>query len=320
MTQLLDGLMFLDIVAGIELTTFYVSYKSLNHLSNYKIKKDFDTTDISKVVLPKKLKESIQNSEDINSDTFKKATIEFTSVLTNNFDDNALKNFYRNIKSIKIRDMHLFDHLKLNASGYYSLEQPENTIAVFKYISIFHELFHMASSYYDEKNKVSFYGFEVTCKTGNPKIFKTFGKALNEGYTDLLTERYFGDKYNVKNVYKKEMHIALHLEMIVGQKTMEKLYLTANQSGLINELKKYSSLDDILNLIDEVDKKRRNVKIIYSQLLEMYKNKVLLEVKNKVLTNDEASILLEDFEASIFGKLNFVKNQNITTLKKGFHY
>lgn len=309
----LDGILLFDIVASLEVATLYFSYKSMNKIMNYEIKKDFDTTEISKFILPESLKESIQNSQNIRSITLKKATMEFASVLTNNFENAFLTNFYRNIKDVKVRNMLLFEYIKSDATGYYSIESPRNTIVVSKYINIFHELFHMASSFYEEEG-VFHSGFETSYKTDNPKIFKVYGKGLNEGYTELLTKRYFGEKHKIKLSYKKEMNIAFYLELIVGQNLMEKLYLTANQTALISELKKYAPADDVLKLIDELDKKNINIKLIYSNILKMYKNKILFQVKIDKLAFDEAKTLINQFETSLYGE-----TKNKYTTKKGLH-
>ena len=50
--------------------------------------------------------------------------------------------------------------------------------------TIFHELFHMASSYLDKENKILYGGFYQSSKGLN------IGRGLDEGYTELLANRY----------------------------------------------------------------------------------------------------------------------------------
>lgn len=96
-------------------------------------------------------------------------------------------NFYfgyleKNIESLKIKNK-----LFLKSFGSYSI--PDNVILLkpkHYFASIFHELMHMATRYRDADGvlKVGFY------HVGNIII----GRGLNEGYTQLLTERYFYDQ------------------------------------------------------------------------------------------------------------------------------
>jgi len=114
---------------------------------------------------------------------------------------------------------------------------------------IYHELFHMASSEKsDDKNKV-YSGFSQEDSQS-----KEIGRGLTEGYTELLRERYFPqDKYYFSNSYKYVLTYAQRIEQIVGKEKMTSLYLNHNLSGLIAELEKYSSKDEILSFINNTD-------------------------------------------------------------------
>lgn len=79
------------------------------------------------------------------------------------------------------------------------------------------------------------------------------GEGINQGYTSLLTERYFGNGENISNFHQYEKSVAEKLEIIIGQEKMENLYFTANLYGLIGELAKYEREEEILNFIQKVD-------------------------------------------------------------------
>ncbi len=119
--------------------------------------------------------------------------------------------------------------LKARTSGNYDVEK--NAVSVSENVAdigIYHELFHMSSSVVKEKKKYS--GFHQT-------DFKTnLGREINEGYTELLTNRYFPSLNLSSIAYQYEAFVAERLEQIVGREKMQSLYLNANLKGLIDEL------------------------------------------------------------------------------------
>lgn len=111
---------------------------------------------------------------------------------------------------------------------------------------LYHELLHMASSY---KNKYSIYIHSGFCNDA-------IGHAINEGYTELLTERYFNDeKEEEKCAYGYYTNIAKIIENIVGRETMTNLYFKADLNGLIKELNKYAKKNDIIDFLLNLDAK-----------------------------------------------------------------
>ena len=101
---------------------------------------------------------------------------------------------------------------------------------------------------------------------------KDFGDGLNEGYTDLLTKRYFGNVEVFESDYDFEILIASFIEEIVEKDVMEKLYLTADFQGLMGILKRYAyedeirifikDLDFVLKYNDENKLNKKNIKIL----------------------------------------------------------
>lgn len=104
----------------------------------------------------------------------------------------------------------------------------------------FHELLHMLGTKYYKG--IVYTGFKTN------DLFT----GINEGYTQLLTKRYFEDK---SNGYVIEENIASLIEMIIGKNKMEYLYSSAKYDKLIVEIDEYNNnLGDSFNLINEIDK------------------------------------------------------------------
>lgn len=111
---------------------------------------------------------------------------------------------------------------------------PNNTLVVYLPITgeyelspdlretLYHELLHMTSTYISKDKEVS--GFLHEIKTSFSKTI--LGSLLNEGYTELLTKRYF--KCTNKNYYTKEVELARRIEEFIGREEMEKAYFEGN--------------------------------------------------------------------------------------------
>ena len=110
-----------------------------------------------------------------------------------------------------------------------------------------HEFLHMASSYDFGKHIRS--GFADYSYVDEDKYI-CHGQALNEGYTELLNERLFG--VNELN-YKEFKYVCDILEKIVGEKNMSKMYFEMNLYGLIKDLSKYNSEDNVKRFILNLD-------------------------------------------------------------------
>jgi len=196
-----------------------------------------------------------------------------------------LNYFYKNIKKLVIKRT-LFS----KNSGY---DIKLNILRLSYYEDFEHELFHMASSYC----KDNYYsGFSVNL----------FGNGLNEGYTQVLCNRYF--KKDILS-YPFETSIALNIEKIIGRKKMEKLYFEVNQDLFINELSGYINQDIVIYVIKLIDILSNNVsykkevnhslieilKEININLLEIYINKLIIDFKNKTITEKQLYIKIKRF-------------------------
>ncbi len=280
-------------------------YAARRIISFYTLHKYSEPKDISKVNIPPEMKRKYSKVEisQIGSKKVRDAVVEFTEVLEKEFPKDSLTNFYNNINEGNIKSNALI--MLLGAAGMYFVKK--NRINYFLFSTIYHELFHMASSVYDKDKKLAFCGFNQYVKTLN--IFKrnSIGKGIDEGYTELLARRCFGKKHKILNnrlfrEYDFEVGIVEQLEKIVGQEDMKRYYLKADLMGLINNLKQYASEQDVLNFITDVDlvdfhsdflfllpnkKIKRSIKNSYAFLLKAYVTKLKKQVENGIITTDE---------------------------------
>ena len=112
--------------------------------------------------------------------------------------------------------------------------------------AIEHELLHMATGTYNHIKRIEYCGFDLI----NYKKKYRIGRGINEGYTDLLTNRYFGTKIG----YQIEALLSHNLELLIGHNTMEKLYFNMDIYGLIDEISKYSNYVNACDFIHNLDK------------------------------------------------------------------
>lgn len=181
-----------------------------------------------------------------NNEKFKEEIENFRKVLETNFNKKDLDNFYYNIEWVKIKDKKIENGI---SNGTYN--KKTNSMVIFKNKSkttIHHELFHMSASNTTLKNFIG--GF---CVSADKYVI---GLALDEGYTELLANRYFNQEvYETLDFdsYLIEARVAYNLEKIVGKDKMQSLYLTSNLLGLINELKEYYTDKEIEQFLINLD-------------------------------------------------------------------
>lgn len=226
----------------------------------------------------------------------------FIEIMTLHFSPEDLTRFYSNMDSldISIISKKKFQEVSQNTTKktlgeYYPtcnamllVEKDYNKV-------IYHKLFHVASSNFDIENRITFLGFSQCRLEGGNNI----GEPLNEGYTELMTNRYFFPSTESK-YYKYEVRVAQQIENIVGKDKMEKLYLNANLYDLLKELEKYTSSD--------------NIKIFLSNLEYVYRNYNKKELSHSMRKN--ILNIITEIETFLYEtKLNkvYIKNQHIHT-------
>jgi len=167
-----------------------------------------------------------------------------------------LKIIYSKLENLKIKYQKTLRFIGIK--GEYSVK--ENELRYSSLDSFGHELLHIASSIYDEESDIKLSGF----RQFNEKV--AIGTFLNEGYTELLASRIFYDNKILQ--YEKSVRIAEILECFFDDpKDMMHLYFNCNLPGFIKHMEKYTSRNEIINLILEIDKIE-----FHSNLIGPFKN------------------------------------------------
>ena len=206
-------------------------------------------------------KNKIIIKKDNNYDT---AVIKFSDklIITKNENDreimrDKIKNFLKvmneecesfdNTKLLKNFKKTLFDlslvenRSDFNGNVSFNYLDKNITFTIDNFDTVYHELMHLSTI--DKNNDLT--GFKQS-------YWRNFrGRGLNEGYTQLLTERYFNE--NIGLSYNILVFFLNILENIIGKNNMEKYYFNVSLNLLINELEKYEEKENILNFIDDFD-------------------------------------------------------------------
>lgn len=228
-------------------------------------------------LIPREILDNVKNVNipNINYDDYDSKIKDFALLLNTIEPEENLKLFKRNINSLKIKDNKLL--LMFNINAMYNSKSNKITIA--KNSAIEHELFHMASSYYSNDN-VEASGFHYKDLNKNEEI----GVGINEGYTQMLTKKYFN--CNDQNVYEKEVKYVNYLINLIGRDKMDNLYFNANLGGLVEELSNYSTEFEVFKFIRALDdiENRNNINIANKFLIECDLNKNLIEGNTRVMS------------------------------------
>lgn len=209
----------------------------------------------------------------------------FERILTENLSHCNPAAFYQNIETLKFKLKNDLSDIilrltNIGLNGIYN--EVENQIKIYEqkvktkkdipeFIklrnedTINHELLHMSSR--KKQKEIICCGFHVN----SPKF--SFGYGLNEGYTENLNFKYFSDMIAVKS-YPKEMILAAGIERIIGKERMEKLYFDADVTGLIAELEKYTTRENVISMLYQID--------LLSESNEIKKIKDFLKIKDQI--------------------------------------
>ena len=263
------------------------------------------------------------NKKDINKikkNTLGKELIKFRKKLYRNFKSENLNLLNNNIKTLKIKIKYIAPETLLSkfTSGEYKLKVNKiKLINSFKDKSLNHELFHMATSFYIKKLKLGFCGFQQINYLKNDAI----GRGLNEGYTELLTKRYFNKQIEYKSYsYEICTFFAAKLEEIVGREQMEKFYINADLYGLYMYLLNFDNGSNIVTFIATLD--YILVKVLFSnsknyedvfQLIECYLakwyiNKKKIELNNNIITEERFEQEITDYINSLGNEALYLDN------------
>ena len=213
----------------------------------YKLQKYSMVNEASKVELPPDLLKCNNSLDEkkILKKKYAKELLEISNKMLEILPDNSL--FLKSINDVKIKK---FKYKQVNQdsivikSGNHSTRK--NIIRVESPTDLPHELFHLASSYFDFTKNILYSGFSQV----NMKTRTIIGKGLTEGSTALLENRYFKAE---DSGYVLEKHFANILEIIVGEEKMFKFYCQADLQGLIVELSKYDKPENVIKFINNFE-------------------------------------------------------------------
>ena len=211
----------------------------------YSLKKE-NTMRIKRILQPN-MKPDVPLSYDaLNNCEGKEFLIEAIDKLEEAFAGRNLVYFHNNIKNLKFKTKLSKVDKFFDKSMIGSYNPVKNTIQIDPSNTsraLSHELLHLASTTKDF-SKV-FTGF------AQRRNIACFGYGLNEGYTELLNNRYFLDKKST--IYYAEQLYAQGIEKLVGRQQMEYYYFIGELSYLYQDLKKYYSDEEIQKLIVSLD-------------------------------------------------------------------
>ena len=176
----------------------------------------------------------------------------FIKTVRKNIPDINLAIFLNNFNTLRVtnKDFKILNSI-FNKSTEGQYVPKSNTIELSKdtyNLTINHELFHVLTTVLDKDTDMLYCGFQQINRK-NEQI----GIALNEGYTQYLTEKYFGDNTQYINAYVYEKRIAEILETIIGEEKMHSFYFNTDLNGLVQYLSNYESLDEIYRFINTLD-------------------------------------------------------------------
>lgn len=251
-------------------------------LSKDLIEKKLPVNDIDYTILCKKFNRKF-NKEKINrllksiNNTY---IYNFIEVIKSTDKSKYLDNFYSNLfnsRIIKNRLLHKIlldkedfgENIITKRNNYIILGNTKDLEENDAELTPYHELLHLSTTKID--NKAIRIGFQ----------YNDFAVGLNEGYTELLTKRYFS------KLGKKDFNAYIHfkwfsnmLEEIIGKDIFEDLYFNSNIVELIIEIEKYISREKIFNLIEDMD-------LLFNSESELYDyEKRFLYLKEQLDSNE----------------------------------
>ncbi len=314
-------MMFEDILYATKDGLLIVGAIAKKKIAAFKLNRKFSVENMRDVQMPPQVRTSCYvDLYELSRRKFGDAIANFSRILERKFIGKDLTYFYKNIKTLKIKD--LVGRVKTNILGSYYVGHNEIILYNDYLKSIYHELFHMASSCY--RDDVYYSGFS---QNGEHDI----GRGLNEGYTELLTRRYFGGFVDFVPAYEEEVRIAKYIEKIVGQFKMESCYLRANLIGLIRELRFYLTETEVTDLITDIDKMHylnnsdnsqdyssllhlEYLKNIYFTIFRAYARKLCFEIEDRIVMESAIDTEIKKFveEDYIFSDIDGVVKEVIS--------
>ena len=168
----------------------------------------------------------------------------FKSTMEETFDNKDLKYMNDNLETLRIFILkskllqYPYKAMYNNSSNELMILEEDDTI--------YHELLHLSCN--NRKNKNTIRGFAHYTK--KQKNILSFGTGLDEVYTEILANRLFNKEINATT--PKTVELVLQLEQLIDN--LPSLYLNSDLYELVLELSKYTSLNESLEFIYNIDR------------------------------------------------------------------
>lgn len=168
----------------------------------------------------------------------------FKNKMEETFDNKDLKYMNDNLETLRIFILKskLFQYpykaMYNNLSNELMILEEDDTI--------YHELLHLSCN--NRKNKNNIRGFAHYTK--KQKNILSFSTGLDEVYTEILANRLFNKEINATTT--KTVELVLLLEQLINN--LPSLYLNSDLYELVLELSKYTSLNESLEFIYNIDR------------------------------------------------------------------
>ncbi len=138
----------------------------------------------------------------------------FVNILSNNCSSANLEKFFNNFSVTEFNLEHIGE--KSDVIGVYlPWNLKKQIVYLYCFSAIDHEFMHMAST--DLIGNYTCIGFCITYKN----FKRSIGRYFNEGYTQLMVERYLKPK---NHSYRTFVVIAREIEELIGKDKMENLF------------------------------------------------------------------------------------------------
>ena len=244
-------------LGSFKITTDYLQKNARKKLIKKNVVENCKIVDKSPEIIHFKQKSNIENYPQINE-----FVNNFKNKLESELTEEQMNIVRKNLETLqyKPRNIHgiLIDTIQGIGGFYKEHSITSNPLSQLNVNDILaHELLHASTS--SRATNKRYYGFHQI-SLENKKV-KELGRGINEGYTELLTRRFFG--YSPTG-YSYEVSVAEMVEFIVGKDKMQDLYFKLDLDGLINELGKYCEINEVkqfilnLDLINRISRQNTN--------------------------------------------------------------
>ena len=261
---------------------------------------------------------------------YRKILEEFIEVMKKNIPEELLTTMYNNLSTLDVIDttqlkiIGLIIEKTMGDVDYAGMYNPLlNRIKLnTKYVAkaydsyyykgvLFHELLHMSSRTKD-KNGI-YCGFNHLYRD-----VRFIGININEGYTETLIDRILPEEaFNPENPYDENSFysssyeyiiyraVAKITENIIGKEKMTSLYFHSDLKGLVEELAKYSTEEDAIIFIQNLDNNK--IEDCLKYIHTIYITKLANDLKSNIITKKEAIYQLGEHIHCIGGIISGLK-------------